>query len=1667
MKKMLKNLIAVLLVITLSGANFVLLSMYGISYALSENEISGQTTATQNANVEFNAYLEGGGHSSTAKSESKDVKLYLNVKVKNSGYLKNSEVTFQDMNFKINGAIESEKVQSVDLENNKLILKQIDNGSDVTIVIPIAILDTDKVPVDNFSKETKTIFAGTYIDAIGKEKKVSKEIVNKISWSDKAEASLATEITKYIPYENGEKYGVLVQTKINSGVKDGKLPIKETSLEVTAPEISKIKPTSVVVIANHTKATNGLEDGTNFVKENYSYDAETGITKINVKNNVNEKGQISWIKNIQDEYLVTYIFEGQQLYNEAKTNGIDSKITTNAKIATYGNDGAVLEKMVELEVKASKTIGTMSDFSIETSKEIAKGYIYANYQAVAKKETNYLVSYSATINQIDLTNEIEFVQSIDKFVTEDGKIGLSTVENKNYTYNKVIRIRESIFKKILGEEGSISLLNAEGIVIGTISKDIKKDEEGNYSLDISSLDNNQLTIKTSKPICAGTIVIDVEKAVKGEVGYSQTQMKSFVKINTELTGKATTAESKLSQEILLQEVKSVAEIEVSKKDLTTVVENENIEIRATLDTSSIYNALYVNPTLKIKLPSYIENIEIKSANILMDGGLTIKDVKIIKENDSQVIQIKLNGTQKEYAINAEYKGAIIVLNTDLTVATLTPSHESKIVLTYTNENEVTTNKYGTDEVKINFIAPTGVVAANGIINYAANAEEVMSIADESANVSIDTFSGKRIATVTGKVVNNYANKINNVIILGRFPSKDNTKIDSTETLGSTFDATLNSAIEVSGIESGKYTVYYSNKADATKDLENTDNGWKAEATTAAKSYMILTNGYEMNEGETIEFKYNIEIPENLEYNNDTYLMYKVYYNNVSPIGIIAETKTSPILRTTTGEGPKIEANVTSTVDTVREGQIVKMKVTVKNTGSITANNVKVNIPVPQHSEFIEYVTGNGFYDESMTTKTIDVGNLEPGKSEEVCYYIKMNNNINSSGDGVKLPTEILHKATISSDELPVGISSNEYKMNVQDGKMTIQMISDTSESHVLKNNQALEYTINVYNNEGKTMNNVIVSVRLPEQIKYESAMVKDNWSDATGTVEGVSYDQESNTIQIKIDTLQIKKVIMLQVKVKEFEGYVSMMTTAQADGVEQHYSNITEYKTEKVELQVSELSSTPKYVKEGETVTYKLSVTNKGKAIVYDVKIKDVLPEGLGFVKAMYTYNGSTNTVLNSNGNNVTITINQLAGGETTEITIIAKAALLPNKNDKQVENKVTITAKDFNAVETNNVTNVVEYNQELHEQHPDIQPDDGNDNDNNNNEPTIPTSPRYKITGTAWVDVDKDGRRDADEKILANVPVILIYKSNNTIVRDLDTNEEKRTNTNNRGTYEFSNLAEGEYLVIFLYEAAKYTLTTYQAKDVEDVLNSDAIDINITLDGSRRVAGITDIIKITNANVRDVDIGLYSAEKFDFRIDKYISKITLTTPTIGTKTYTYKDSQAAKIEVLEANIGKSDIVVEYKIVVTNEGAVSGYAKKIVDYLPKHTKFSTELNKDWYLSENGNVYNLSLANEKINPGETKELTLTLTARITEESLGVLNNNAEIYEIHNEQGLKDIDSTAGNNQSREDDISRADLVLAIVTGESIITYITLALGIAVLLVFGIYEIKKRVLKKKIV
>ena len=168
-----------------------------------------------------------------------------------------------------------------------------------------------------------------------------------------------------------------------------------------------------------------------------------------------------------------------------------------------------------------------------------------------------------------------------------------------------------------------------------------------------------------------------------------------------------------------------------------------------------------------------------------------------------------------------------------------------------------------------------------------------------------------------------------------------------------------------------------------------------------------------------------------------------------------------------------------------------------------------------------------------------------------------------------------------------------------------------------------------------------------------------------------------------------------------------------------------------------------------------------------------------------------------------------------------------------------------------------------------------------------------------------------------------------------------------------------------------------------------------------------------------------------------------------------------ARAEIDGKKVNGTTVLIEYKIRVTNVGEVAGYVRKIADYMPSDLKFNSELNKDWYETKDG-LYTSSFANDKIEPGQSKEITLTLTKAMTENNLGLINNTAEITEEYNDLGLSDSNSTPGNKVKGENDLGSADLILGPKTGGAV--YVGIAIAVVVVLAGVAYVIVRKKKRK---
>ena len=293
-----------------------------------------------------------------------------------------------------------------------------------------------------------------------------------------------------------------------------------------------------------------------------------------------------------------------------------------------------------------------------------------------------------------------------------------------------------------------------------------------------------------------------------------------------------------------------------------------------------------------------------------------------------------------------------------------------------------------------------------------------------------------------------------------------------------------------------------------------------------------------------------------------------------------------------------------------------------------------------------------------------------------------------------------------------------------------------------------------------------------------------------------------------------------------------------------------------------------------------------------------------------------------------------------------------------------------------------------------------------------------YEITGKAWDDTNKNGVYDEDERPLANVIAKLVDNSKNRIIKTVLTNED--------GSYIFTEVPNGEYSVMFEYETQKYSPTVYKKNNVQDNVTSDAISINRQNEGTKQVA-VSDGIKIDFQSKSDENLGLVNNNTFNMSLKGEVTKLRLVNGDNKNDITDKKvDKTVNKFKVSPFTSGNSNVEVEYKLKVVNEGNVPGKITKIGAYLSNDEKLVEGQN--WKLEHDGLASSRQLENEEIEPGQEKEITISIATTMDKVMDKVLSNRFEILETSNNLGAKDINSVEGNNSTNEDDNVMLDVIV---------------------------------------
>lgn len=1554
----------------------------------------------------------------------------------------------------------------------------------------------EKFNVADLYKNVKLQLSGTYINRNLEEVPVAKEEEVTVGWEYTKDITLESEYTKISPFELEEVKGTIVENKITIArdITDEKyLPVKSTRLEIVAPKVNGKNPIAADVIANKLLATKGEDYGNVvFEESNWKYDNVNGTVNVFVENynNVYSKGL--------DEYVIIYRYED---YIDSENSNLSNNI--RATVTEYsGKENNTIIKEIKDEQDVKVDVGELVTYSIGTNEgKINKGKIYANYNSEVPV---YETLFKNQVNVNILTSDVLQQLKIDctKEVYKDAA-GVE-LEAQGIEY-KEIKFNYSEVSLLLSEGGEIVITNSQNETLYVLNKDvITKEEDCTVNLNGA----NGIYLYVNNISKNGSLNFELTKAIK-KCNYGKSIFKSITQIESRISAevKYQNIEERIALQTIavakdFEESKTSATLSINRDSLSTLRSNDNVELKVELNNDKETSDLYINPSFEIVFPKYVTGVSIESINLLNECGLRVGDFETYTESDIVKLRIDLTGTQTMFSENTSTNGTNIVINANIQVDEYTPAKQDQVKLYYCNEgvatyqsqtkwaikknipNGILKSTNGFDAQAIKYQAPTGLIAINGIVNYDGNLSEVRSVKQGDVTKEIPINAPSRIATMELLALNNTENVCSDIVLIGRTAFKGNTDVISNEDLGTTTDTKVIDKIKEDVQNGNTAKIYYSTNPTANKDLEDKSNGWTEEITDLAsiKSYMIVIEG-DVAAGSVLRYTYDFEIPENLPYEAKITGSFGAYYNNSSDVAVVYESSSADHVSLSTEKGPSIEAKLSVDIGDgteVGECRYITYTLDVANIGSITASNVDVSVDTPEYASVCKYTDNNGYgnnqYSPSSEKKVSwKISNLEAGqkesyqfimktkelptieeynakligkavfKDEKGYYYIEKIKDENTKEtiekrvyiDDIKDTSNLFvtAKGKVEASNLGIAIYSNEINNKLVDSNF--DMIVNTTKPSPIIVGDRTAYTAAVKNISGKDLKNVTATWILPYNVEFLKP--EDDDAQFQKNVDWI-YDETTRTATKTFPEFNIDEnkdaSLRVQVMNGNIEPLTNYLTMKTEEGITEKSSDITRtYTGSGIDTnQTCNISNGT--VLEGEEVEFVIQIKNNGNGDGKNIIVSDEISPNLEDVTAKSSVFGR---VLIDNGQ-LTYRITNLPAGSSDYLTITGTAADL-NGEVKSIINKANISYNVNDRTETNEIRLEIQENAERRQQlqqannnHYNNQTTTNNDNNNSNNQSNGNKYTRgtKSISGNVWLDKDRNGKKDNNETAIASIPVHL-YKGDSMI---------QSTSTNKSGKYTFKNLSEGDYYIVFEYDANKYAVTEYQKANVEAELNSNAVE---TASGNATTGTIT----IGSENISNVNLGLQEKTKFDLTIEKVITKATVITDKKQEVT-NFNDEILAKVEIRASELKKSKVDLEYKINIINSGDAQGKATTIIDVIPDGMKFEESRNPGWVLGSDGILYNNSLKDVNIAPGEKKELKLILTKNMTEENTGAVSNKTQI--LATETSTELLENTENN-------VATQQMLILIKTGGNI-QYV-LIVFLATIFIIGIYYNRSRI------
>ncbi|QDV71242.1 Large cysteine-rich periplasmic protein omcB precursor [Rosistilla carotiformis] len=453
------------------------------------------------------------------------------------------------------------------------------------------------------------------------------------------------------------------------------------------------------------------------------------------------------------------------------------------------------------------------------------------------------------------------------------------------------------------------------------------------------------------------------------------------------------------------------------------------------------------------------------------------------------------------------------------------------------------------------------------------------------------------------------------------------------------------------------------------------------------------------------------------------------------------TETNTANNTATEQTPvgrTIDLAVTKqdSVDPVVPGNQMTYTLVVTNNGPSDASGVILTDVLPSGLTLVSNTATQGTVSSSGSTVTANLGNLASGATATITLTVNVASSVTAA---------FTNTATVTANETDSVAANNTASEPTAVDRQFDLRVEKSDSADPATPGGTLTYTITVFNDGPSDATGITLTDTLPAGVTFASG---SNGLTAAGSVVTANIASLASgasvpfTITVNIDPTATGTL----------SNTASVSTTT---GTELNTTNNSDTETTlltpSIDLSITKTDSATT-VRNGDTLTYTIVVTNSGPSTATGVTVSDPFPAGVTVTSVTSTVGTVTNTA-----NNVSGTIGTLAPGASATITVLATVNMATTGT---IINTATVSATQTESNTANNSASDTTI----------VDPVDGS------------------LAGSVYFDANRNGQRDTGEVGIEGVLITLTGT-------DLLGNTINRTQTtDSNGDYLFDDLAAGTY---------------------------------------------------------------------------------------------------------------------------------------------------------------------------------------------------------------------------------------------------------------------------------